>query len=342
MVRFRINPKFVFKNRQAFTLIELLIVIGILALLFGLLLPAVQRSRETAARLRSQNNLRQIGVAAHHFSNVNGHLPHNGGYSASPIVIPYVGVLSGLGDPMRPPHQQPGSWCYSLLPYLEQEGIFRTIRDGSRSAAVATPLSVFNIAARRNSLADYGRSLAEEVFHPAGPTDIVFVRITGLGSVWARTDYALNATLFCPNLSDQPNAKGSRSCGEGIAPLLISGGRGLRLRLGEIHDGLSQTIFVGEKSIVKFQLGDVQPSGGAESLDPPALAGGNESTANDRLSVTPDGQPGSGWGSPFSAGANFLFADGSVRLLPFGDNRDSNKRISIYMTPSGGVPSPSD
>ena len=95
-----------------FTLVELLIVIGIMALLIQLLLPAVQSSRERARQLTCQNHLRQLGIATQLHIDTQGFLP-SGGWSSAYIADP----SRGYG------REQPGGWAFSLLYYTEQTAL---------------------------------------------------------------------------------------------------------------------------------------------------------------------------------------------------------------------------
>ena len=102
------------RRRNGFTLIELLVVLAIVSVLVGLLLPAVQRVREAAARSQCGNNLRQIGLACQHYHDSFQVLPP--GYRAS---APYV---DGATD------TSPGwGWAAFLLPHLEQDNLYRQL-----------------------------------------------------------------------------------------------------------------------------------------------------------------------------------------------------------------------
>jgi prepilin-type N-terminal cleavage/methylation domain-containing protein/prepilin-type processing-associated H-X9-DG protein len=115
------------RGHRGFTLIELLVVIAIIAILIGLLLPAVQKVREAAARTQCANNLKQLGLAMHAYENV---------YKAFPYTRTTV----------FPQH----SWSSTILPYIEQTNVFKIYdysvdwNNPKNYAAVQTQVAVFN------------------------------------------------------------------------------------------------------------------------------------------------------------------------------------------------------
>src|SRR6185437_13783478 len=133
--------------RLGFTLIELLVVIAIIGVLLGLLLPAVQKVREAAARAKCQNNLKQIGLGFHNHHDTFGYFP-TGGWDWWSIPT-YVNGQPAVGVP-----QQAG-WGFQILPYLEGVNTWRggqASNDYDRALiAVSTPNSVFFCPARRGT-----------------------------------------------------------------------------------------------------------------------------------------------------------------------------------------------
>lgn len=141
--------------RRGFTLIELLVVMAIIAILVGMLLPAVQKVREAADRSSSQNNLKQLALGCMNHESAMKYLPWNG----SSQDLAHSDVME----------KAPGSWAFQVLPYIEQEPLFKAVAGGNNPPQVS--LKVFQDPGR-------GRD--------------------GLAKVGPNSDYAINAQINVP------------------------------------------------------------------------------------------------------------------------------------------------
>src|SRR5262245_15282175 len=160
-------------ERRGFTLIELLVVIAIIAILIGLLLPAVQSVRESASRAKCGNNLKQIALAAHHYHGIHGHLPPGIGYTP----LANNGVWGGP--------------LFHLLSYLEQDNLYK-----SALGPVALSSGTVTIYWPGNNNV-YSRPVP--IFlcpsNPSvGPDGIVTVN----GTNWGASCYAANSQVLNP------------------------------------------------------------------------------------------------------------------------------------------------
>ncbi|HEX3151822.1 MAG TPA: DUF1559 domain-containing protein [Gemmataceae bacterium] len=300
------------RTRRAFTLIELLVVIAIIALIVGLLLPAVQKVREAANRIKCQNNLKQIGLAIHGFHDENDRFP-----PAYVWVDPTQRALQSPHPNLydHPPgitYTQPNwpgwGWAAFLLPYIEQDNVFRTINFdaptiGTQGAiARNTPIKLYTC-----------------------PSDYA----TGLFSVF---------TLFAQPVADTYTNSYVACYGSGYTGLrsadlsivLIPGqGDGIfvrngRFRIADVTDGLSNTIAIGERAALfakapwvgVLDQGTIRTTPGAplsHSLIHPAPV-----MVMARIAGKPLNDPRSEpyeFFTPHPAGMNTLFADGSVHLI---------------------------
>jgi hypothetical protein len=286
-------------RRQALTLVEVLVVIGISALLLGLLTPAVQAVREQANRLSCTNHLHQIGLALHLHHGSYEMFPGNGGWDGLQTIVGSNGqptVVStwetgnpvpnvwGVGEPNRSPFDQPGSWAYALLPFIEQESTYST-------RAWSQPLQTYACPSRRPAQTQQPQNDEYGVYE-------------GGGWSWGKIDYAANGWAI-PN---RPRC----------------------LRLSDFLDGTSQTVMISEKAMDPSNY--LRPTW---YWDEPFFTGGSGGTQRSGASLLPD-QGGllfrNNWGSAHPAGGFFLFGDGSIRLIAYGT---PSTVIQALLTPSG-------
>jgi prepilin-type N-terminal cleavage/methylation domain-containing protein len=216
------------RRRPAFTLVELLVVIAIIAVLLGLLLPAVQRVRESASRTRCANNLKQIGLAIHNYHDADRCLP--------------------------PCRQDPGcTWMVFLLPFVEQRALasaWLANQSFYSQSAVAreTPVAIYFCPSRR---APSDGILSEDGEGRIGLDNgqlvpgVVADYAVSTGDPAGRSDYWWTPS---PAYSGGPS-NGAFIMLNNLDPTSPSRGQLRRRVFASIKDGLSRTLFVGEKHV---------------------------------------------------------------------------------------------
>jgi prepilin-type N-terminal cleavage/methylation domain-containing protein len=268
-------------RRRAFTLIELLVVIAIIGTLIGLLLPAVQKVRESANRTQCINNLKQIGLAFHNHHSAFGIFPTGGWYS-------YTAPTYSRGQPLTGGSQQAG-WGFQILPYIEAENTWRggnATTDTQRDlVAIGTTNPLFFCPSRR---------LPQTVTYG----DNYVPPLTGGKVTHALCDYAA------------ANKEGTGAVRQ-FEPV----------RIANITDGTSNTLLVGEKRINRGLLGSKQTDdnqGYSSGFNFDTIRKTTRPPAPDYSAPTGDGA--GLFGSSHTGVLNFVLADGSVRTIPYSIN----------------------
>lgn len=275
--------------RRAFTLLELLVVIAIVAILTGLIVPAVQRVRETAARAKCQNNLKQLALALHQYHDQNNALPPGHRSFSNPDKMPF------------------SAWTLSILPYVEQPSLYNTARSAYAASFypfVNPPHTGLSAVVPIFNCPSDSRVTAPQVSKKTNHL-VAFTSYLGVSG----RDYSTKDGVLYPDSSVNLSA-----ITDGTSNTLLLGERPPSddFQFGWWYAGAGQRGTGSADMILGVREANLQPVVSGSTCGP-----GNYPFKPSRFD-DPCGL--FHYWSPHTDGANFAFADGSVHFLPYSAN----------------------
>jgi prepilin-type N-terminal cleavage/methylation domain-containing protein/prepilin-type processing-associated H-X9-DG protein len=304
-------------RRHSFTLIELLVVIAIIAVLIGLLLPAVQKVREAANRMKCQNNLKQMGLALHNHHDTYGVFPSGG------RVYSDTRTLTAGGTPATIPDQRWG-WGYQILNYVEQSNLWNT---PTNTVARGTPVPLYSCPTKRpptifNGLAmiDYGGNGGDTDENDPNPTGAL-ARIPPGGTT-------MNNRISFSSLTD--GSSNTLLVGEKFVSTTLYAGADAASTGGYGHQWGDLNGYYAGWGWDTIRFGRLQPRQDDASLN---YRGRTPLDTTPQITVD-------FFGSPHPGGFNAVLCDGSVRAIHYAIDLTVLK--SLCNRSDGRVFSPND
>jgi prepilin-type N-terminal cleavage/methylation domain-containing protein len=334
--------------RTAFTLIELLVVIAIIAILIGLLLPAVQKVREAAARMACSNNMKQLGLAAMNYESSYGVLPPS-------LIIDLTPGNNGAPYPLNI-----HAWGPNFLPYIEQNALAQ--RYNFKFPFVSSPAIIPGTPDNQSVI----QTPVKTFICPSTPRDPNFIyQDSGLGITWkaACADYAPNSGINRITFFGYPSTTSSLQLLSSMRPQ-IRGPAAVLAALGvapvepctivAVTDGTSNTILLCEDAgrpdlyirgvkAKPYVAGQSIPADGAGwgdykseyGLDGVTVTAGNPPSASEPGLLVVNGYNNNETYAFHTGGANHVFTDGSVRFIK--DSINAQTYAALITAQGGGL-----